>query len=53
MFPRNIRTVKNVRMVDNLGGVQTPHLHNLLGLGYVESHTILTQGAVWQRLVLG
>jgi hypothetical protein len=52
-FPRNRRIVKNVRMVDNLDGVQIPHLHNLLGFGYVASHTVLTQGAGWQRLVVG
>ena len=39
-------------MIDNFGGVQIPHFHNLLGFGYVESHTELTQGAVWQRLVV-
>lgn len=46
-FRRNRRTVKNVRMVDNLGGVQIHHLHNLLGFGYVESHTVLnTRGSL-------
>jgi hypothetical protein len=40
-------------MVGNLGGVQTLHLHNLLGFGYVELHTVLTQGQSGKRLVVG